>query len=178
MTNVFSAAEKAMALSDADWLRHANPWSGWTRFATGAPLLVLAVWSRVWIGWWSLLAIAAALLWIWFNPRAFAKPSDYGAWMSRAVLGERIFLAKDSYDIPAHHLRAANVTTALAFCGVVPAIWGLIVLDPVATLLGTALAILAKAWFCDRMVWLHADMTNTVPGSALPDPALPLPRAQ
>jgi hypothetical protein len=27
------------------WMRHANPWSVWTRFAV-LPLLILAVWSR------------------------------------------------------------------------------------------------------------------------------------
>lgn len=173
MTNVFTAAERMMAMSEEDWLRHANPWSGWTRFLTGAPLLVFAIWSRVWIGWWALAAVAAALVWIWVNPRAFPKPHDYGSWMSRGVLGERIFLSKGDYDIPHHHLRMANLTTALAFAGVIPMIWGLIVLDPWATILGTALAILAKAWFCDRMVWLHADLTGRGPGTPLPQPVMP-----
>ncbi|MEO0939182.1 MAG: DUF6653 family protein [Pseudomonadota bacterium] len=177
MTNVFTAAEKMMALSEDDWLRHANPLSGWTRFLTGAPLLVFAIWSRVWIGWWALAAVAAALVWIWVNPRAFPKPHDYGSWMSRAVLGERIFLAKDDYDIPQHHLRMAHLTTALALAGVIPLIWGLIVLDPWAAVLGLALAILAKAWFCDRMVWLHADLTGSVPGTPQPQPVMPQRKA-
>ncbi|MEM8577829.1 MAG: DUF6653 family protein [Pseudomonadota bacterium] len=173
MTNVFVAAERMMAMSEDDWLRHANPWSGWTRFLTVAPFLVLAIWSRIWIGWWALLAVVAALAWIWVNPRAFPPPQDYGSWMSRAVLGERIFLARDHYDIPAHHLAMANLTTAWAFVGVVPLIWGLVVLYPWATILGTALAILSKAWFCDRMVWLHAELTGTTPGTPMPDPVMP-----
>jgi hypothetical protein len=37
----------AFQMGDEAWLRHANPWSGWTRFATVLPLLSLAVWSRV-----------------------------------------------------------------------------------------------------------------------------------
>jgi hypothetical protein len=44
-------------LKGDSWMRHANPWSVWTRFAV-LPLLVLAVWSRDWIGWWSLAGVA------------------------------------------------------------------------------------------------------------------------
>nr|WP_238997445.1 DUF6653 family protein [Mycolicibacterium sp. CBMA 361] len=36
-------------MTDAAWRRHANPWSVWTRFAA-IPLMMLAIWSRVW-GW-------------------------------------------------------------------------------------------------------------------------------
>ena len=32
-------------LKGDSWMRHANPWSVWTRFAV-LPLLILAVWSR------------------------------------------------------------------------------------------------------------------------------------
>ncbi len=173
MTDLYRAAERAMRMTDDDWLRHANPWSGWTRLFFGAPLMVLAVWARVWIGGWAILAFALVLAWVWFNPRAFPPPKDYGSWMSRGVLGERIFLARDRYDIPAHHLRAAHLTTALAFLGVVPAIWGLIVIDAPAVILGTALAMLAKTWFVDRMVWIHADLTGTTPGTPLTEPLLP-----
>lgn len=49
-------------MDEETWMRHANPWSVWTR-TTALPLLILAVWSRVWIGWWALLPIAAAVLW-------------------------------------------------------------------------------------------------------------------
>ena len=40
------------------WMRHANPRSVWTRF-TCVSLVVIAVWSRVWIGWYCLIPIAA-----------------------------------------------------------------------------------------------------------------------
>ncbi len=39
-------------MDDATWLRHANPWSVILRF-TVLPLLILAFWSRLWLGWWA-----------------------------------------------------------------------------------------------------------------------------
>lgn len=45
----------AFNMSEDAWARHANPWSVWTRIATALPLLILAVWSRVWLGWRSLI---------------------------------------------------------------------------------------------------------------------------
>ena len=44
-------------MSDDSWMRHANPWSVWTRYAA-FPVLIAAIWSRVWIGWWALLPVA------------------------------------------------------------------------------------------------------------------------
>jgi hypothetical protein len=49
------------ALDDATWMRHANPWSVWSR-NTGLPLLILAFWSRTWIGWWSIVPIVVAVV--------------------------------------------------------------------------------------------------------------------
>jgi hypothetical protein len=45
-------------LQDDGWLRHANPVSVWTRFAV-LPLLAISIWSRDWIGWWSLIPITS-----------------------------------------------------------------------------------------------------------------------
>ncbi len=53
---------RLFGLEGEAWMRHANPASVWTRFAA-LPLLALALWSRVWIGWWALLPVAAALAW-------------------------------------------------------------------------------------------------------------------
>ena len=57
-------------MTDDVWARHANPWSVWTRYMA-LPLLIMAIWSRVWLGWGSLMPIAIVLLWIWLNPRVF-----------------------------------------------------------------------------------------------------------
>jgi len=170
--DVYRAAETLMGMRDADWRRHANPWSVWTRF-TCLPLIVLAIWSRDWIGGWSVLPLAVALFWTWANPRAFATPLDYGSWAARATLGERVFLARDRYGVALHHIRAAHVLTWLSAVGLLPLVYGLVVLDPWATICGLVLVILPKVWFCDRMVWLHAELTQTVPGARLPDPRLP-----
>ncbi|WP_299547165.1 DUF6653 family protein [uncultured Tateyamaria sp.] len=172
MTDLYRAAERLMGMQDADWRRHANPLSVWTRFSC-LPLIVLAIYARQWIGGWCVPLILLAIAWTWINPRAFPPPTDFGSWASRGTLGERIFLARGQYEVPAHHMRAANVLTTLAALGVLPLIYGLIFLNPWAAALGLVATILPKVWFVDRMVWVHADITNTTPGDPLFDPTLP-----
>ena len=48
-------------MDESTWMRHANPWSVGTRF-TVLPLLILAIWSRVWLGWFSLFPTTVTLL--------------------------------------------------------------------------------------------------------------------
>lgn len=153
----------AFRMDDATWGRHANPWSGWTRL-TALPLLALAGWSRAWIGGWWVLALAAALAWTWFNPRLFPPPARMDAWMTRGVLGERIWLARDTRPVPARHRLVPNLLSAIAGGGVMLAVFGVIVLAVWPTVMGVVVAMLAKLWFLDRMVWLHAD-AGEGPGS-------------
>jgi len=47
---------KAFMMGENTFMRHANPWSGHTRFSM-LPLLALAFWSRIWIGWWSIILV-------------------------------------------------------------------------------------------------------------------------
>ena len=141
------------------WARHANPWSGWTR-VPALPLLALAIWSRAWLGWWALVPVAALLAWLWVNPRLFPPPRDETAWMTRGVLGERLWLARDETPVPAHHRRAPNILSAIGAAGVLLAIGGLAMRAGWAVIAGVAVAMLAKLWFIDRMVWLHRDMTK------------------
>jgi hypothetical protein len=145
------------AMTDAVWERHANPWSGWSRVPV-LPLLALAIWARVWIGWGCLLPVAALLVWTWINPRAFPPPAHTEAWMTRAVLGERVYLNDRSVPIPDHHRPVLRVLTWAPLAGLVPMVWGLVMLDPWAAALGTALVVLLKLWFLDRMVWLWEEM--------------------
>lgn len=152
-----------MTMDDRTWDRHANPWSVWTRF-TCAPLLVLAIWSRDWIGWWALLAFAAAALWTWYNPRAFPVPLSFDTWAGRGTRGERLYLARAEVDIPHHHTRAATVLTIASSLAAMVMVYGLIWLDPWATIAGTALTMAFKAWFVDRMAWLYDEMAAKTPG--------------
>jgi len=49
-------------MDDATWLRHANPWSVILRFTTVLPVLILALWSRLWLVWWAVIPVSLALL--------------------------------------------------------------------------------------------------------------------
>ena len=80
-------------------MRHANPVSVWIRFAV-LPLLALAVWSRVWIGWWSLVAVAVALVFMMVNPLLFPPPRSTRNWASKGVFGERIWTERRSGELP------------------------------------------------------------------------------
>lgn len=155
-------AERLMIMDDAAWQRHANPWSALTR-AIGFPLLVLAIWSRTWIGWWSLVPILLTLAWIWLNPRAFPPPETTDNWASKGTFGERVWLNRKTVPIPAHHARMAHLLSGLGVLAAVPFLYGLIMLEPWPTWLGLALVMLAKIWFVDRMVWLYEDMKDQDP---------------
>lgn len=148
---------KAFLPDDESWLKHANPWSVWTRFIT-LPFLVLAVWSRAWIGWYCLIPISILVIWIIFNPRLFGKPASFDSWGSRAVLGERFYINEYS-AIPVQHkpLILILIRSVLqTISGLVLAV-GLWELNKYNTLYGMALVYLSKMWFLDRMVWLYED---------------------
>lgn len=154
-----------MGMTDEIWLRHANPWSGWTRL-TILPLWALAIWSRVWIGVWAWGAVALVLIWIWFNPRIFSPPARFDSWMSRGVMGERVFL-EFSEALPPHHRRMAMILGYGAVPGLLFLAWGLWALDAASVVFGVILAALPKLWFVDRMVWILEDWQRAggkVPG--------------
>ena len=146
-------------MDDRTWSRHANPWSVWTRFSV-LPLLILAIWSRVWLGWLSLLPIAIALIWMWFNPRLFPKPETTNNWASKAVLGERVWLNRDRIPVPKHHQRVPNILSIISALGIPFLILGLVNLEIYPTLMGVILVTMGKLWFIDRMVWLYEDMKD------------------
>jgi len=156
--DLFRSAERLMGMNDAVWARHANPWSVYTRF-TCLPLLVLAIYSRTWIGLWAVPLTALALFWIWYNPRAFAPARQWDTWAAHVTLGERIWIDRRQ-DVPAHHAAWARGLSLAAVPGALVMIWGLWHLAPAATVYGTLLTILPKVWFCDRMVWLYRDLNR------------------
>lgn len=149
-------AAKLMTMDDETWQRHANPWSGWSRI-TILPLIALAIWSRVWIGWWALLPIAICLLWTWLNARLFRKPDRVDNWMSEGVYGERIWLSRKTHPVPEHHRIVPHLLSIC--CGVAGVIFafGLFQLDVMTTVFGMVMLLTCKLWFMDRMVWLRSD---------------------
>lgn len=150
---------KSFRMDEEIWARHTNPWSGWTR-TTGLPLLVLAFWSRIWLGWFSLAPIIICLVWIYINPRIFPKPKSTKNWMSRVVFGERIWLNRDKIPVPEQHKSAPNLLNALSALGLPFVFWGVYTLGIWPTLMGITLVLLGKFWFMDRMVWLYEEMKH------------------
>ena len=117
----------------------------------------------MWLGWYSLIPIALAFFWVWYNPRAFPPPSSADNWASKGTFGERIFLERRNTDIAPHHLRAATILTVFSFIGALIWIYGLYALNAWATVAGVIGVVLPKAWFVDRMVWIYEDMKDTDP---------------
>lgn len=145
-------------MDDDTWIRHANPWSVWTR-TTVLPALILAAWSRVWIGWWALVPGAGALLWTWFNPRVFGEPASLDTWASKAVLGERVWMNRDEAPVPPRHRWVPTVLNTVSALGMGVVVWGVVQRAVWPTLFGVALCYAGKLWFLDRMVWLYEDTT-------------------
>jgi len=148
--------ERLMGMDDATWARHANPLSGWSRVST-LPLLAVAIWSRVWLGWHAVWLILLIMLWIWVNPRLFGPPHTHDAWMTQGVLGERIWLKRSSNPIPQHHEKVTRLLNIAAGVSFLIFAYGLWKLDFGLTLAGLLTAMGAKLWFLDRMVWLKND---------------------
>jgi hypothetical protein len=119
---------------------------------TALPRLVLASCTRVWIGWWALIPISAAFLWIWLNPRIFPKPRSTNNWASKGVFGERIWLDRDKVPVPRHHRTLPNALNLMSAAGMALIVWGVVGLAVWPTLLGAAISYLGKLWFIDRMV--------------------------
>lgn len=157
--DIFKAAERGMGMDDAVWTRHANRWSVWTRIPI-LPALALSIWARDWIGWWCLVPMGLLVAWAFINPKAFPAPSTLDHWASKGVMGERLFLARKTVPIPAHHQRAALALTWVSVSGLPPLIYGLWAYDIFAVLCGLALTVGGKIWFVDRMAWLYEEMTG------------------
>lgn len=157
--NVEQKIANVFQMNEYTWERHANPGSVWSR-NTVLPMLILAAWSRVWLGWWALIPFVIALLWNWYNPRIFPKPKSTDNWASQAVFGERVWLNRDNIPVPKQHHYLPNILTAIATFGTVLIILGVINFAIWPTVCGLCLVYLGKLWFLDRMVWLYQDMKD------------------
>lgn len=149
----------AFRMTDETWRRHANPWSVYTRFAAIPPLL-LAIWSRTWIGWWALAAVAVVAVWLWLNPRVFRPVDRPTAWASRGIYGERIWATERARLSPAQR----GAFRWIAIPGVVGAallLWGMVALDVWPTVFGTSLVVLAQLWRIDRLAACYDTLAPT-----------------
>ena len=154
---------KLFGLEGENWARHANPVSVWTRFAV-VPLLALSIWSRDWIGWWSLVPVVLSLVFMVVNPMLFPKPRSTRNWASRGVFGERVWSERTSVEVPPQFTSAAlTVTYAIQVVGAALLTYGLVRLDVVDTIAGLVVLQTAKAWFIDRQVLLFEDMKGRHP---------------
>jgi hypothetical protein len=149
---------RLMSMDDAAWERHANPLSVWSRVITGLPVTLFSVWSIKLFGWWSLVIICAALMWIWLNPRLFPAPRNRDNWASKVTFGERVWLNRTTHPIPKHHAQWAIFLSVVAGVGFFVAVVGAYMNLLLPTLAGGLTSWFGKMWFCDRMVWLHQDM--------------------
>ncbi len=140
-------------------MKHANPWSVWTRYSA-LPLIVVAFWSRVWIGWWSFIPITVSLAWMFFNPVLFSKPKSTNNWASKSVLGERVWKNRNKVPVPAHHETAPNILNVISLIGMLLSIWAIIAISIWPAIIGVTVAYIGKSWYLDRMVWLYEDMKH------------------
>jgi len=146
-------------LTDDNWMKHANPWSVRTRYSV-LPLLVLAFWSRVWIGWWFVVPAILSLAWMIINPVFFKKPATTNTWESKSVLGERVWANRDRIPVPHHHQTLPRILNGISSVGMLLSVWGIITLSVWPAVTGVALAYVGKSWYLDRMVWLYEDMKH------------------
>jgi len=149
--------ENPLMMKDKVWKRHVNPLSVWTRYIV-LPLLTVALWSRIFIGWYALIPVGLLILWSFVNPNAFPIPKSTKYWASKAVLGERVWLNRKEIPIPSEFLRMINIINSLGATGAVAWVYGIWALDPLTTVLGLVLVVISKSWFLDRMVWLYEEM--------------------
>ncbi len=151
---------KVFGLTDENWLKHANPWSVWTRYSV-LPFIMCAFWSRVWLGWWCLVPGTLSLLWMFFNPIFFEKPLSTKNWASKAVLGERVYLNRDTIEIPdIHKTPLYSILKVVSSVGMVMAIWSVVFSSISGAVFGVTLVYIGKSWFLDRMVWLYETMKS------------------
>lgn len=142
--------------SDTAWTRHANPWSVYTRMAI-IPLAVVAIWSRDWIGWWSLVPIGLLVVWAVVNPYAFPPVHEPRGWASKGIHGERIQMDRHT-PIPKHHKKAFTLIMPIAIVGGLIMTWGLYALEIWPTVFGASLLVLGQLWRIDRMVWMYEEL--------------------
>jgi hypothetical protein len=141
-------------LSETSWRRHSNPWSGWSRVFV-YPLIFVSIWFHNWA------ALAIVVLFIAVNPFLFPEPEDMSSWMSRGVLGERLWSTKFRWDLP----QLLNVFNGIFF---VLALYYTYTNNFWPAPYTVTLPFIFKLWFFDRMVWWYEESTCTAAAHGAP----------
>jgi hypothetical protein len=144
---------RVLGMTDEAWQRHANPWSVYTRFAA-IPAMILAIWSRVWIGWWALVPVAAVVIWLWLNPRVFPAVTEPRSWAAKGIYGEKLWLL-ESCSVPLEYRVVLRWLIVPGLCGIVLLAYGLVALLVWPTVFGATLIVLAQLWRIDRLGLLY-----------------------
>ena len=173
MTTAESQLARAFGLDGEGWQRHANPWSVYTRIPVPV-LLAAAVWSRRWLGGWSLLPGGLVCVWTAVNPTLFPPPRSLDHWASKAVLGEIVWSRRRTTPVPPRHRVAPWLLTDLSIAGLPFVVRGLVDLDGRLVVAGLAVHMAGKLWFLDRMVWLYEDVTGGQAADPGPEPTTAL----
>ena len=148
------------------WMRHANQLSVWTRFSC-LSLIAIAVWSRDWIGWYSMIPIVLATVWMMVNPRVFGVPASTSNWASKSVFGERIWASRKAVEIPRpFQSRVPTLANAYSCVGLAFLTYGLVALNVGFVVAGIVVVHGGKLWYLDRMVLLFDDMKQHHPDYA------------
>ncbi|MBA5779320.1 hypothetical protein H2509_19495 [Stappia sp. F7233] len=154
---------RMLGMDSEVWKRHASGWSVWTRFAT-LPILYLAIWSHVELGWpLALACIGVVAVWLWLNPRVFPAPRRFDRWHARAVLGERVWLNRAIVPVPQDANRKALGFSLLAGIGFVIGLWGAVWPSIPLIIAGTALTYCGKLAFLNVMAGLYDLMRDAHP---------------
>lgn len=107
-----------------------------------APFLYLSIWHHNWI------ALGIIILWTTVNPIVFPKPKNTNSWVSRVVLGEKLWLENIKKKAKLDLSLILNILTALFF---IPFIYFAYVNVFWPTLYSATLTFIFKIWFCDRV---------------------------
>ncbi|MEW9549597.1 DUF6653 family protein [Nonomuraea sp. NPDC050783] len=151
--NVLKRYARAAGMSDEAWKRHANPWSVWTRFAA-IPLMIAAIWSREWIGWWALVPVGLVAVWLALNPHVFPAVERPDGWAARGIYGEKMWL-HDRSLVTGDHRNVQRLLVGVGSAGFVLLVWGLVALEPWPTVFGASLITLGQLWRIDRLGQLY-----------------------
>jgi hypothetical protein len=148
-------------MSERTWLRHANPWSGFTRIIT-YPFVFIPIWYFQEFledpvnNWYPALGIILVVLWFWLNPRIFPKPKNYDHWLSMGVLGEKVWTSSRRYKDS--NLLLSFLMSPFFFIAIYTAYMKMFW----ATMFFAVCAFILKLWFIDRMVFYYEANKNKI----------------